>query len=264
MRRFLDMSPYRPYRRMGQSCLTRPIGEKVVRWVQPEPREHLEGRFVGRALSRKDVEAAAELWRQAYPELYGSVHDFMLFPEEYEARMALVETWQADSVAKPCCMLVAEETASGRLAAASLMTKFDRNLQMEYTFAGTHPAFRKLGLMGLLGSMMARMAKASGAEYLTTFLETWHTITQAETLKLEKGGRGGWKVAGIFPGNFTRWAGDQQEYRACEVHMYRFINEGEKYASKPEEWQLHPELLPLWEELEALNARLAARQPLDP
>jgi hypothetical protein len=99
------------------------------------------------------------------------------------------------------------------------------------------------------------MSKESGAEYLTTFLETWHTITQAETLKMGKG----WRVAGIFPGNFTRWAGDQQEYRACEIYMYRFINEGDKYATKPEEWRLHPDLQQLWEALEAFNRRLTER-----
>lgn len=250
--RVLDMSPYRPYRPMGRSCRTRPILEKVVRWVKPEPREHLGGRFVGRPLARADVPAAAELWRHAYPELYGSAHDFMLYPEDYEARLALAETWDTDALAKPCCMLVVEEAATGRLAAASLMTKFDKNLQIEYTFAGTHPDYRQLGLMALLGDMMARMCRASGAEYLTTFLETWHTITQAETLKMARG----WKVAGIFPGNFTRWSGDQQEYRACEVHMYRFINDGDQFATQPEEWQLHPQLRRLWEELEAFNRRL--------
>ena len=250
------MSPYRPFRGMGRSCLTRPLRDKVVRWVKPEPQQHLEGRFVGRPLARVDLTAAAELWRHAYPELYGSSHDFMLYPEAYAARMALAETWEADALSKPCCMLVAEEAASGRLAAATLMTKFDKNLQIEYTFAGTHPQYRKLGLMGVLGQMMAWMCQVSGAEYLTTFLETWHTITQAETLKLEKG----WKVAGIFPGNFTRWAGDQQEYRACEVHMYRFINDGDQYATKPEEWQLHPELRRLWQNLEAFNARSAGRE----
>jgi hypothetical protein len=41
--RFLDMSPYRPFRQMGRSCRTRPIREKEVRWVKPEPREHPEG-----------------------------------------------------------------------------------------------------------------------------------------------------------------------------------------------------------------------------
>jgi hypothetical protein len=251
--KFLDMSFYRPFRHMGQSCQTRSIREKTVRWVKPEPWKDKEGRFVGRPLAWADIEAAADLWRHAYPELYGSSHDFMLYPEDYEARMALVETWETDSWQKPCCMLVVNETASGRLVAASLMTKYDQNLQIEWTFAGTHPSYRQKGLMGLLGNMMNRMCKVSGAEYLTTFLETWHTITQAETLKIEKG----WQVAGIFPGNFTRWAGDQQEYRASEIYMYRFINGGDKYATKPGEWHLHPELQRLWEALEALNHRLS-------
>jgi len=254
--RFLDMSAYRPFSPMGQSCQTRPIREKTVRWVRPEPRETRDGRFVGHPLTRADVEAAAELWRHAYPELYGSSHDFMLVPGEYEPRMALMETWEEDSLKKPGCMLVVQEKATGRLAAASFMTKFDRNLQIEWTFAGTHPDFRRLRLMGLLGDMMAWMSEVSGAEYLTTFLETWHTITQAETLKMGKG----WRVAGIFPGNFTRWAGDQQEYRACEIHMYRFINDGERYATKPEEWHLHPELQQVWEALAEFNRRLAARE----
>ncbi|MDP3181453.1 MAG: hypothetical protein Q8M54_01390 [Desulfobaccales bacterium] len=250
--RILDMTPYRPYRPMGQSCLTRPIRDKQVLWIKSEPETHRNGRFVGRPLARADIQPAAELWGAAYPEIYGSAHDFLLYPEEYESQIALVETWETDARRKPCCMLVVEEVASARLTAASLMTKFDKNLQIEYTFAGTHPDYRRQGLMGLLGKIMHRMVRASGAEYLTTFLETWHTITQAETLK-----RGhGWKVAGIFPGNFTRWAGGQQEYRACEVYMYQFVNEGEKYATRPQEWQLHPALRRLWEELERLNARL--------
>jgi hypothetical protein len=110
--RYLDMSPYRPFRPMGQSCQTRPIREKTVRWVRPEPKETRDGRFVGRPLTRADMEAAAELWRHAYPELYGSSHDFMLVPEDYEARMALAETWEEDSLKKPGCMLVVEEKAT--------------------------------------------------------------------------------------------------------------------------------------------------------
>jgi len=96
------------------------------------------------------------------------------------------------------------------------------------------------------------MVLASGAEYLTTFLETWHTITQDETLK--KGH--GWKIAGIFPGNITRWAGGQEEYRACIVYMYQFINDGDKFATRPQEWQLHPEVRRLWEEMELCHSRL--------
>ena len=143
--RVLDMSPYRPYRPMGRSCRTRPIREKVVRWVKPEPREHLGGRFVGRPLARADIPAAAELWRHAYPELYGSAHDFMLYPEDYEARLALTETWDPDALAKPCCMLVVEEAATGRLAAASLMTKFDKNLQIETLLPALTPTTASWG-----------------------------------------------------------------------------------------------------------------------
>ena len=250
--RLLDMSPYRPFRDMAQTCRTRSIQEKVVCWAKPEPRESRDRRFVVRPLARADFDAAAELWRQSYPEVYGSSHNFMLFPEDYDDRMAVAETWEEDAGKKPYCMLVIQEKATGRLAAASLMTKFDHNLQIEWTFAGTHPDYRQMGLMGLLGDMMEWVSQASGAEYLTTFLETWHTITQAETLKRERG----WQLAGIFPGNFTRWTRDQQEYRACEVHMYRLINDGEKYATKPEEWHLHPELQRLWEALEAFNRGL--------
>jgi hypothetical protein len=38
--------------------------------------------------------------------------------------------------------------------------------------------------------------------------------------------------------------------------MYRFINDGEKYATKPEEWHLHPALKRLWQELEAFNRKI--------
>ncbi|MEJ5329392.1 MAG: hypothetical protein WHT07_04500 [Desulfobaccales bacterium] len=247
--RYLDMTPYRPFREMARTCETRPIREKRVKWVRPEPRLSRDGRFLARLLRRQELTAAAELWRTAYPELYGSVHDFLLFPEECEARVALEDTWQDDALHKPCLMLVAEEKATGRLAAATLMTKTDRNLQIEFSFAATHPEFRRRGLMYLLGEMMHRLAEASEAEYLTTFLETWHTITQTSILKYG----GGWQVAGIFPGAFTRWAGGQEEYRGCVVYLYKFIGKGERYATRPEEWHLHPKLARLWQVLEEIN-----------
>jgi len=141
--RFLDMSPYRPFRPMARTCLTRPIREKRLLWVRPEPRTSPDGRFVARLPWRRDLPAAAELWRQAYPEIYGSVHDFLLFAEDCEDKVALEDTWETDAAAKPCLMLVAEERASGRLAAATLMTKVDKNLQIEFSFAATHPEFRR-------------------------------------------------------------------------------------------------------------------------
>jgi hypothetical protein len=47
-------------------------------------------------------------------------------------------------------MLVVQETATGRLAAASLMAKYDRNLQIEWTFAGTHPDYRQLDVEAIV------------------------------------------------------------------------------------------------------------------
>jgi len=93
--------------------------------MRPQPEPLLEGRFIGRALARPDIEAAAELWRQSYPEVYGSEHDFILYLEYYESRLALADTWERDTREKKYCMLVVEEVASGRLAAATLMTKYD-------------------------------------------------------------------------------------------------------------------------------------------
>ncbi len=246
--KYLDMSSYQPYRPMGWSCRRRLIRDKQVRWVRPEPLISTDGRFLVRPLREAEIDAAAELWRQAYPEVYGSIHDFILFPEEYPAHFIWEEKWD-EAQERPCCMILAEEVATKLLVAGGIMTKFPRNLQIEFSFAGTRPAYRRLGLMALVGRVMYRMALASGAEYLTTFLETWHTITQSATLKWGRR----WRLAGIFPGNFTRWAGGQEEYRACEVYMYQFINEGEAYASKPEEWQLHPEVRRLWECLEEIN-----------
>jgi len=98
-----------------------------------------------------------------------------------------------------------------------------------------------------LRRVTGKIAIKSGAEYFTTFCETWHDITQNWCIK------GGWKIAGIFPGNFTRWHGNNQEYRGCEVHFYKFVGDGEKYTTKPEEWHLAPEARDVWEILEKVN-----------
>jgi hypothetical protein len=65
----------------------------------------------------------------------------------------------------------------------------------------------------------------------------------------------GWKIAGIFPGNFTRWAGGEKEYRGCTIHFYRFLNNGDKISTKPEEWDLLPEIRDLYDFMEKINAQ---------
>jgi len=261
----LDMRPYRPYAEMGTTCRTREIGKKKIVWPEVQPKPICDGHFTLRAIGRDDVERAAEFWRASYPEVYGSPHEWMLEAGEYEARVAFTESWKRDSQGKPNAMLVAEEVRTGALAMGSMLTKFDQNLQVEASFFAIHPDYRK----GERGFRIWEelpgyydFLESSGAEYVTVFCETWHNITQHVWFK-----RLGWKVAGIFPGNTTRWSGGQREYRGCTVHFYRLINGGDGLTSQPEEWQLLPEIKKLWDCLEEINREsddAALRADADP
>lgn len=241
-----------PYRKMAATCRTRPVREKSVTWTRVETEPFLDGRCQVRPLRRELVESAAHLWRRAYPELYGSPHEFLLDPDRYEALIALEDTWEEDSRSKVYCMTVVEELQTRRVVSATLLTKFERNLQVEYSFAATHPDYRQMDLMDELRRVTRKIARSSGAEYFTTFCETWHDITQNWCIK------GGWKIAGIFPGNFVRWNGDDEEYRGCTVHFYHFSQDGESHATRPEEWHLAPPVREVWEVLERVNGRTGA------
>ncbi len=255
----LDMSKYRPFKEMGKTCKTRKIKEKKVIWPDFTLGPFLNGKYRVRMIGRGDVEEVAELWRQSYPELYGSPYEFVLFPEEYEEKVALRETWDGDRLNKKHCMPVVEETETRKLVTVALLTKEDKNLEIEYSLLGTHPDYRKKRFTYGLGWAIREKIEESGAEYLTAFLETWHDITQILAL------RGGSRLAGIFPGRFTRWQGNQQEYRGCVVYIYNFIGEGEEYSTKPEEWMLSPEIRELWEALEKINRKIQEKfKEIDP
>lgn len=240
---------------MAVTCETRPIRKKHITWIKTESEPFHEGRYQVKTLRRDLIESAAEMWRSAYPEIYGSPHEFMLDPEMYEKMVALEETWEKDSTGKVYCMPVLVELKTEKVLCASLLTKIEKNLQVEYSFVGTRPDHRMRELTDELRRITRKTASASGAEYFTTFCETWHDITQKWCI------RGGWNIAGIFPGNFTRWNGDNEEYRGCEVHFYKFSEEGEKYATKPEEWHLAPEVREVWEVIERVNRETAHRYP---
>lgn len=247
----IDMQEAKPYRTMATTCRTRAVSVKHITWQRFESEPFLEGRFQVRPMRRRLIESAAAFWRSAYPEIYGSPHEFLLDPEEYENKVAMEETWDQDSTHKVYCMTVVEELARNEIVSATLLTKFEKNLQVEYTFAATHPAYRQRDLTDELRLVTRKIAYHSGAEYLTTFCETWHDITQYWCVK------SGWKIAGIFPGNFVRWNGDDEEYRGCTVHFYRFIGEGEEHSTKPQEWRLAEPVRPVWEALENANRRLS-------
>ncbi len=246
----ISMKESQPYRKMASSCRTRPVQPKRIVWPKVQPVD-LDGGKYRVTLLRKDlIESAARLWRLGYPELYGSPHEFLLDPDQYERWVALWDQWNEDAVSKVYCMAVLEEVKTGKVLSGAVLTKFDRNLQVEFSFVATLPEFRQEGLSRELRYFVRKIAAGTGAEYFTTFCETWHDITQKWCLK------GGWKLAGIFPGNFVRWNGDNEEYRGCTVHFYRFARDALDYVTHPEEWHLAPEVKKLWKVLAEINGEL--------
>jgi hypothetical protein len=248
----IDMSKYSPYKKMN-SVKTREIKDKRVIWPYYE-RNIFNCELKIRIIEKKDCSEVAELWRVCYGELYGSSlkYDWVLYPKRYEANVTFKESWEMDSLNKDFCMLVFEEMKTNRLIGAWILFKDDRNLQIEFTMGIIHPSYRQqksgLKVVSMAEDYIKTLEKKSGAEYLTSFCETWHNTTQFLCFK-----QWGFKVAGIFPGQYTRWNGEQQEYRTCEVHFYKFIRNAEKYVSKPGEFVLLPEFEKLWDLLEEIN-----------
>ena len=239
---------------MGTSCKTRFPREKKVIWKRFETEPFEDSRFQAKVLSRKLIDSAASLFAKAYPEIYGSPHEFVLMPERYEEMIALDESWDIDGFKKVYCMPVIVELATEMVVSATMLTKIEKNLQVEFTFAATLPEYRLKKIMQNLSAVTWKTALASGAEYFTTFLETWHDITQRWCIK------DGWRVAGIFPGNYIRWKKPDQEYRGCTVHCYYFPHRGEEFATRPEEWSLAPEFREVWEVLERINSKIAGKK----
>jgi len=247
----LVMTPYRPYKQIGTSCKLRKISDKKIIWPRIDHIDPDNPDFKLRIITRNDVEAVAELWRTSYPEVYGSVHEWILYPEEYKERVAFAEHWEEHSITRPHAVMVGEDLSCQKIVMSSIYTKWDQNLQVEASFIAIHPECRKGKISASIFKNLASFYKwleNSGAEYVTVFCETWHNITQYIWFK-----RLGWKIAGIFPGNFTRWAGGQDEYRGCTVHFYRFLNEGAKHSTLSEEWDLLPEIKELWSYIEKIN-----------
>lgn len=252
----IDLRGTAPYRKMATTCRTRPVSQKRVVWTRFESQPIVDGRFQVRPLRRGLIDSAAALFRRAYPEIYGSPHEFLLDPAQYERLIALEDNWEQDAKTKVYCMTVVEELAAQKVVSATLLTKFEKNLQVEYTFAATHPDYRQRDLTDELRRVTRQISYRSGAEYLTTFCETWHDITQNWCIK------GGWKIAGIFPGNFVRWNGDDEEYRGCAVHFYRFIGDGEAHTTRPEEWHLAAPVTEVWDTLQRVNHEIEVGKSL--
>ena len=244
----LDLSKFQPYKKMGQSCQLKDIAEFHIHWPKLKPASHLDNAdLIMRYMGAKDIDEVAELWKNVYPEAYGSTHQFVFDPEWYEDNVLFDENWETEANNKTYAIIVLEDLQAHQLVGILLMTKWDQNLQIEFTMGGLHSGFRKKQIFYPFFKNILDSISTSEVELITVFAETWHNRTQ----KLMDDH--GFKIWGIFPGNMVRWSHDQKCYRACEVHYYKFINDGEKYATGIDEWVFSEKSKRLWKILKELN-----------
>ena len=127
-----------PYREMATTCKTRPTKEKKVVWKRFESEPFDDGRFQVKVLSKKLIDSAASLFRKAYPEIYGSPHEFVLMPERYEGLIALDEGWKEDSRSRVCCMPVVVELETERVVAATMLGPHGLSLSHHRAYGSVH------------------------------------------------------------------------------------------------------------------------------
>lgn len=244
----LNLSEYQPYKIMGQSCQLKDIMEYHICWPELVTASTFTNSDLNmRYMRGNDVNKVVELWKNVYPEAYGSTHQFVFDSQWYEDNVLFDEKWKTDTKEKKHAIILLEDLKDSQLVGLLLMTKWDQNLQVEFTMGGLHSTFRKKKAFYPFFKNILDMISKTEVELITVFAETWHNKTQ-ELMENH-----GFKIWGIFPGNMVRWSRDQKCYRACEVHYYKFVNDGESYATSFDEWVLSEKSTKLWQILEKLN-----------
>ena len=244
----LNLSEYQPYKKMGQSCQLKNIADFQVNWPKLATANNLKKNdLLMRYMCENDIDEVVELWKNVYPEAYGSTHQFVFDPQWYDGNVLFDENWKADAKKKKYAIILLEDLKESQLVGILLMTKSDQNLQVELTMGGLHSEFREKKVFYPFFKNILDTISATEVELITVFAETWHNKTQ------ELMDNHGFKIWGIFPGNMVRWSHGQKCYRACEVHYYKFVNDGEGYATGFDEWVLSDKSKKLWQVLEELN-----------
>ncbi len=244
----LNLSEHQPYKKMGKSCQLKDIAEFHIHWPELTTASNLMNNdFIIRYMCGNDIDEVVELWKSVYPEAHGSTHQFIFDPQWYESNILFNENWKTDAKKKKYAIILLENLKQSQLVGILLMTKWDQNLQVELTMGGLHSAFREKKVFYPFFKNILDTISTTEVELITVFAETWHSKTQ------ELMDNHGFKIWGISPGNMVRWSHDQKCYRACEVHYYKFVNDGERYATCFDEWVLSEKSRKLWQVLEKLN-----------
>lgn len=97
----LNLSEYQPYKKMGQSCQLKDIAEFQVNWPKLTTADYLKNNdLMMRYIRENDVDEVVELWKNVYPEAYGSTHQFVFDPRWYDGDVLFDENWKADAKKK--------------------------------------------------------------------------------------------------------------------------------------------------------------------
>lgn len=223
-----------------------------MKWASFEPQRY--GSFIIRPIKNdgEEFKKTADMWRISFPEMYGGLYDFLLYPDQYpiilgEGEEFLKGEW---------FQIVNEDESTNRIAGGNLMRMFPQNMAIEWSVAAADPDYRRrmrpdlremwesresrVGLLRLYDDFIERC----NAEYAYTFLTTAHPATQENALSI------GYKMVGIMPGFIAGWMKGAEYYRMPAVWAQKFYNGAEKMV--PEEMELVPEAKKLWDVISAL------------
>ena len=96
-----NLSEYQPYKKMGQSCQLKDIAEFHIRWPRLKTANNLTNNdLIMRYMSGDDIDEVVELWKNVYPEAYGSTHQFVFSPQWYEGHVLFNEKWKVEAKKK--------------------------------------------------------------------------------------------------------------------------------------------------------------------
>lgn len=84
----LNVSGLTPYKKMGASCQLKDIAEFRVLWPKLTTASNLSRKeLVMRYMRGNDIDAVIELWKDVYPEAYGSTHQIVFDPQWYDGNV---------------------------------------------------------------------------------------------------------------------------------------------------------------------------------
>ena len=119
----LNLSEYQPYKTMGQSCQLKDIMEFDINWPELGTTSKLANRdLIMRYMRGNEIDKVVELWKDVYPEAYGSTHQFVFDSQWYEDNVLFDENWKKDAKEKKHAIILLEDLKGSQLVGLLLMT----------------------------------------------------------------------------------------------------------------------------------------------